>query len=445
MIVPLSDESTVGTFVKQTVIPRRRLLQAGGIALPMLESMQPRSLIASERSTEVPPRRMLAVCNNLGLLPGEFFPADSGSDYQLSPNLQQLSPHRSDFTVLNGVSHPEVDGGHPADNCFLTAAPHPGRGGFRNTISLDQLIAEQWGHKTRFPSLTLGVNVQQGLRSLSWTGQGVLIPCQQSASALFSRLFLTGSQREKEQRLNKLRQGGSILDLLADRARDLQRELPGNDRARLDQFYTGVRDLEKRMTMTREWETRPKPVVQAGVPIDPADPSAFMQKTRLMYEMSKLALETDSTRAITLLLDGVNTPALQWDGVTTSSGYHNLSHHGKREEKMAELRRIDLWHMKLLAELFANLKNITETDQTLLDRTTVLYGNNLGDANRHSTLNLPVLIAGGGFRHGQHLAFDRDHNYPLPNLFVSMLQRLGIETDRFATSTGTMRGLEMTS
>jgi hypothetical protein len=135
---------------------------------------------------------------------------------------------------------------------------------------------------------------------------------------------------------------------------------------------------------------------------------------------------------------------MQIDGERITDGYHNLSHHGMADEKLTQLRVIDEWHMKLLAELFHGLKAAREGEQTLLDRTMVLYGSNLGDANAHSTTNLPTLFAGGGFRHGRHLAFDRERNYPLPNLFVSVLQRLGIPSDTFASGTSTMRGLDMT-
>jgi hypothetical protein len=146
---------------------------------------------------------------------------------------------------------------------------------------------------------------------------------------------------------------------------------------------------------------------------------------------------------VALLLDSVNSPAIELDGVKVSDGYHNLSHHGKSEAKLSQLKAIDEWHMKLLANLFTELKSVSEDGETLLDRTMILYGSNLGNANTHVTTNLPTLFAGGGFKHGLHLAFDTEHNYPLPNLFVSMLQRFGLEVDRFATSTGTMRGLEL--
>jgi hypothetical protein len=184
-------------------------------------------------------------------------------------------------------------------------------------------------------------------------------------------------------------------------------------------------------------------VVNAKPPLDPASPREYMEKARLLYDMVRLAFETDSTRMVTLLLDSVNSPTLEIEGAEISDGYHSLSHHGKSAKKLAQLESIDREHMKLLDGLFTQLKAVKEQDRTLLDHSMILYGSNLGNANTHVTTNLPILFAGGGFRHGQHLAFDRERNYPLPNLFVSMLQRMGIEEDSFATSTGTMRGLEM--
>jgi len=436
-------------------LSRRRFLRGAGVllSLPLLDAMRPSfaglgSLEKADSAAVTPggkPRRMFAICNNLGLLPDKFFPKQAGRDYPLSPYLEILKDHRDDLTVFSGVSHPDVDGGHPADNCFLTAAPHPGRGSFRNTISLDQYIGERIGHLTRFPSLTLGVNIQQGQRSLSWTGSGVMIPCEEKAADVFRRLFMQGTAEETETQVRRLELGESILDVVAGEAKELQRNLGAHDRDRLDQYFTSVRDLEKRMAMSREWEHKPKPIVSASVPLDPESPRAYMDKVRLMYDMARLAFETDSTRSISLLLDSVNSPAIEFGDVKTTDGYHNLSHHGKSAEKLRQLEAIDEWHMKLLNDLFAGLKTVKEDGETLLDRSMILYGSNLGNANTHVTTNLPTIFAGGGFKHGQHLAFDTDRNYPLPNLFLSMLQRMGLETDKFASSTGTMRGLDMAS
>ena len=428
----------------QRSLSRRHFLRNTGIglALPLLEAMMP----AFSRAAPIaPPRRMLGICNNLGLLPEKFFPSidSTGKGYTLSPYLEELKAHRDHFSVFSGVWHPDVDGGHPADNCFLTAAPHPGNGGFRNTISIDQYAAERLGHLTRHPSLTLGVNVAQGSRSLSWTGSGVLIPCENHASEVFKRLFLRGSEKEVKEQQRKLSLGQSIMDAVAGQAKSLQRDVTAHDRDRLDQYFTGVRDLENRLKMAQEWEKQPKPHVDAPQPIDPESPAEYMEKVRLMYDMAALAFETDSTRFITIMLDSVNSPTLEIEGADISDGYHSLSHHGKSPKKLAQLEAIDREHMRHLNTLFTRLGQHQEAGSNLLDQSMILYGSNLGNASTHVTTNLPILFAGGGFKHGQHLAFDKENNYPLPNLFVSMLQRLGLEENSFATSTGTMRGLEM--
>ena len=426
-------------------ISRRHFLRGVGVAmsLPFLDSMIAPFARAAETSSPLAPnatpRRMFAICNNLGVLPGDFFPKGAGRDYVASPYLELLQPHRDEFTIFSGVSHPNVDGGHPSDVSFLTAAPHPASSSFRNSISLDQHIAEHIGIQTRFPSLALGVN---GNRSLSCTGTGVAIPPEQSASSVFRQLFLQGTPEQMEAKIHELDTGRSILDTVARQAKLLQRDVTGEDRDRLDQYFSSVRDLEQRLQASRGWENKPKPVVNEPEPVDPSSPAQYMDKVKLMYDLARLAFETDSTRAITLMLNSVGTPVLQIQGATITDGYHNLSHHGKAEDKLAQLRIIDQWHMRLLAGLFADLKLAKEGEARLLDRTMILYGSNLGDANAHSTSNLPILFAGGGFRHGQHLAYDAQQNYPLPNLFVSMLQRIGLEESSFASSTGTMRGLE---
>ena len=430
-------------------ISRRHFLRGTGVALslPLLDAMRPSFARAQAAGSPLAPgavpRRMFAICNNLGLLPRNFFPSGNGRDYVASPYLELLKEHRNDFTVFSGVSHPNVDGGHPADVCFVTAAPHPGSASFRNTISLDQHIAERIGIMTRFPSITLSVNTRS--RSLSCTGTGVAIPPEDKAAEVFKQLFVQGTQAEIDAQILKLDTGRSILDAVADEAKNLERKLNAPDRERLDQYFTSVRDLEGRLKASQGWEKRPKPVVKAPVPVDPSSPAEYMKKIGVMYDLARLAFQTDSTRAITLMIDSVSTPVVEGiPDVAIVDGYHNLSHHGKAPDKIAQLRALDENHMKLLAKLYTDLKAVREGEDSLLNRTMIVYGSNFGDANAHVSTNMPVLFAGGGFKHGQHLGFDKDRNYPLPNLFVSMLQRMGLKDDKFASSTGTMRGLEMT-
>jgi hypothetical protein len=423
-------------------LPRRLFLRGAGVALalPLLERMAPLS-----GQPAAPPRRMLIIANNLGVLPKYFFPQAAGRDYPLSPYLTELAAHRNEFTVCSGLSHPGVNGGHSADNCLLTAARGAFKSGFRNSISFDQFVAEKLGQVTRFPTLNLGVNIDKGNRSLSWTRDGVLLPAEDSAPKLYERMFVQGDPESVARQLHRLESRGSILDTLMEETKRFSRELGSDDRARLDQYVTSVREVEERLQTARSWETRPKPAPTQPPPADIQDKKLFFAKFDLMLAMAKLALESDSTRIITLMVDAFVTPVFQLDGgLSTTESYHGLSHHGQAEGKVKQLQEADRMQMRLFAKTIANLAATMENGHRLLDRTMVFYGSNMGDANIHDNTNLPILLAGGGFRHGQHLVFNRENNTPLCNLFVSMMQRLGIEGDAFGSSSGRLTGLEAT-
>jgi len=421
-------------------ISRRRFLHGAGVllGLPFLEQNQ------AQATAQTSPRRMLLISNNLGVLPQHFFPKDKGPSYTLSPYLQELAAFRQDFTVYSGLSHPAVTGGHSTENCFLTATPDPTRSGFRNTISLDQIAVEKLGQQTRFPSLNLGVNIDKANRSLSWTRDGVLLPAEDSPAALFRKMFLQGDAKAIATRLHQLQERGSILDAVRDDMHGFQSGLGHADKSRLDQYLTSVRELEQRLAVSGEWELKPKPATKATAPTDIADKAKFFPKIQLMLDMARLAFQSDSTRIITLMVDGFATPVFEInDQQRTRDGYHNLSHHGQSKEKLDELEKVDLQQMRHLRVLLASLAATPGTDgQRLLDQTMVLYGSNLGDANVHNCTNLPILLAGGGLKHGQHLRFDTVQNKPLCNLFVTMLQSLGVETARFGSSSGTLGVVE---
>jgi len=420
---------------------RRRFLRSAGVtlALPMLECLHP---VFSKATQAKAPQRLLIISNNLGFLPKPFFPKATGRDYELSPTLAPLAEVRHEFTLFSGLSHPDVNGGHSAENCFLTAARGPTKSGFRNQISLDQYIAEKLGQQTRYPTLNLGVNIDKANRSLSWTRDGVLLPAEDSAPALFRRMFVQGDPAAVKKQLQQLDERGSILDTLLDQTKRLSRDLGSTDRARLDQYLTSVREVEERLLTAREWELKPKPVATQPEPKDIQDKKLIFEKLDLMLSMAQLAFESDSTRIVTLMVDAFATPAFHLPGAdNTTEGYHGLSHHGQSEEKVRQLAEADLEQMRLFKKLIQTLASKKEDDARLLDRTMVLFGSNMGDANTHDNTNLPILLAGGGFKHGQHLAFKRDTNLPLSNLFVSLLQRLGIDSNQFGSSTGTVSGL----
>jgi len=416
---------------------RRRFLKVAGIslALPGLDIFTPRTTRGDSRSTF--PRRMVCICTPLGLHAENFFPEKSGKDYELTPYLEVLKDYRDDFTVISGLSHPEIENSHDSIFSFLTAAPHPERrAGFRNSISLDQLAAEQIGGLTRFPSLTLSA---EGF-SLSWTRSGAIVPSDTSPSRVFARLFLDGRPDEVQAQVRRLRDGQSILDKVSGQAKSLQAGLGASDREKLDEYFTSVRQLERSLANAEEWSKKPKPKVDAKQPQDVANPADLLGRTRLLFDLTHLALATDSTRLVTMMLLGTSlVPPIP--GV--SDGHHNLSHHGQDPNKLAQLKIVETEKLKLLGEFLGKLKQSKEENETVLDRTMVYFSSNLGNASNHSCKNLPVLFAGGGFRHGQHLDFRTAKSPPpLSNLYVSMLQRMGLETDHFGTSTGTLSGLE---
>ncbi|MFO0906430.1 MAG: DUF1552 domain-containing protein [Pirellulales bacterium] len=415
---------------------RRRFLKAAGVslALPLLEATARGAACAAEPAA-ASPRRLVCINTTLGLHTPNLFPKEAGKQYELTPYLEAIREHRDDFTVISGLSHPEVDGGHPAELCFLTAAPHPRADNFKNTISLDQFICEKLAPDTRFPSLTLSSGSSRGL---SFSRSGVPIPAEERPSRLFRSMFVDGTTTEIKTQLQRLQQGRSIMDVVREEAADFQKRLGQQDQRKLDEYFQAVRDVEQRLNKSQAWAQRPKPKVDVKAPTDVANTQDIPARVRLMFDMLHLALQTDSTRYVTFALHGLNAvPVIA--GVTQD--WHNLSHHGQDPAKLAELRVIELEQMKLLGELLTKLKRTREEDGTLLDNTIVMFGSNLGNASSHDNKNLPILVAGGGFRHGQHLAFDPAKPPPLCNLYVQFLHRLGVEVPGFASSNGSLSEL----
>lgn len=410
-------------------LSRRAFLRGTGVslALPFLDAMWSSRMLAASAA---PPKRLVTVCASLGIYGPDFFPTEAGTAYTPAPYLDLIKEHRQDFTVFSGMSHPEQAGasGHTSEMTWLTSAKHPGLGGFRNTISIDQLIAEKIGFETRYPSLVLGTNTT----SQSYTRSGVMIPADSRPSQIFAKLFLNGSPDEVKRQMQKLREGRSIMDTVNGEAKRFGSRMGAADRDKLDEYFTSVREMEQRLAKAEEWVQKPKPQVDAPQPKDITDNADTIGRLTLLFEMVPLALQTDSTRLITILLQGTNSvPPIQ--GV--SIDHHNLSHHGQDPEKIKQLALIERAELAAVNKLLTALKQKQEGSATLLDNTMVMFGSNLGNANSHDTKNLPLLLAGGGFKHGQHLAFDTKDNLPMCNLFVQMLQKMGVETDTFGSST----------
>jgi hypothetical protein len=300
---------------------------------------------------------------------------------------------------------------------------------------LDQFAAEHLRGATRFPSLTLSC---EGF-GLSWTRSGAAVPSDDWPSRVFARLFLEGRPEEVAAQARRLQDGRSILDTVREQAQDVRANLGADDRDKLDEYFTSVRELEQRLAQAEDWSKKPKPKVDVKPPQDVVNGADLVGKTRLWFDLIHLALQTDSTRLITLQLLGTSSvPPVA--GVTY--GHHDLSHHGRDPSKIEQLKKVELEEMKALRDFLAKLKQTKEEGVRLLDRTIVFFSSNLGDAATHAVKNMPVLVAGGGFKHGQHLAFNPGKSPPLCNLYLSMLQRLSIHADKFSSSTGTLTGLE---
>lgn len=410
-------------------IPRRTALKAAGVALtlPLLESMSP----AIGKDTLKSPQRMVFICNTLGLLPASLFPETTGRDYESTEYLDLLKEHRDDFTLFSGLSHSDQNGKQPHDTemTWLTSARNPGLAGFRNSISIDQYAANRMGNVTRFPSLTLSSNTK---KSQSYTSNGVMLPAHDRPSALFAKLFLSGNAGDVSRQRQRLAEGRSILDSVSEQTRALKRRTSSSDNRQLDEYFAAVRAAEADLKEAGEWLNRPKPSVDVEPPKDITDSSDLLGRTRRLMNLIPLILQTDSSRIISVVIqDHLVVPRI--NGVTAE--HHNLSHHGRDPEKIRQLRIIESEILRCFDELLTGMKQPLEADHRLLEQTTILFGSNLGNANSHDPSNLPTILAGGDYQHGQYVRHDRSNNTPLCNLFVRILKDAGLQTESFGQST----------
>ena len=414
-------------------LDRRTFLRTSGVALglPLLESMAP--ALARAAAVEAP-RRMVTICSTLGLYSSSWFPAAAGAGYEATEYLRLIDEHRSRYTLFSGFSHEEQSGRQPHNSeiTWLTAARRPGLDGFRNTVSLDQVVASDLGYVTRFPSVVLGTLSSQ---SQSFTTSGAMVPAETSPADLFRKLFLQGTPEEVEREAQSLNDGGSILDRLKSQTAALRRRVSAADRQKLDAYFDAVRTAEQELTEVQAWLDRPKPAVDEEAPTDIPNPADLIGRIRLMFRMIPLILETDSSRVVSMMIhDHGVVPQVQ--GV--SGDQHSLSHHGQDEAKIEQLKKIETQVVSAFGDLLTDLQARGDASGSLLDKSTVLFGSNLGNANAHTPVDLPILLAGGGFAHGRHVVHEGEHNAPLCNLFVTMLQNMGVETDSFGQSTGTL-------
>lgn len=414
---------------------RRTFLRAGAvcIGLPCFDALLPRGLRADSQAEALRTKKMLLIGRPLGLHGPNLFPEQAGKAYQPTRYLQPLADFQRELTVFSGMSHLGYGGGHQTLVALFTGVPAEGmrdRNNLKNTISLDQEAAEQVGGQTRYASLVLGGG------DLSWNRRGVKVPSDESIKDVFKRLFIDGTPAEVEREIQKLAVGRSILDGVREQAAALAKSLSPSDGRRLDLLLTSIREAEERLQQDEAWIRKPKPKLTPEQAQQFAnDPRRMLDREQQWYALSHLALLTGVTRVISLYLHS-HVENLLMDGVTLS--HHDASHHGQDEAKLKQLALIEEAEMKLFADLLKKLKESSESGGNLLDDTIVFNASNLGNASSHATDNLPILLAGGGFRHAGHVAFDRKQNQPLSNLFVRMLQQMGLERDRFGGSTSVL-------
>ena len=406
-------------------VDRRRFLQGMGVvlALPWLES----AAMADAPRT----KRLVCVGNHLGFYPGNFFPKAAGKDYVPTSTLKPLEEHRDDLTVFSNLDH-GLNGGHRAVQGFLTSIKKEEAAGFpEKNISLDQIAAEHVGSSTRFPSINTGI---VNGTDMCWTRAGVHVPPVNNPATLFRGLFVNSSQRERQAQRTRLKHRGSVLDALRDSANALNRTLNTVDRNKLDQYLTSVRDVERRLQMSKKWLNRPKPKPSMSEVLD--EERQHIDEVALFYDLMALALQTDSTRVATLETGmGFRTAELDLE-----FGYHGLSHHGKSDDRIGQLRVVEAFLTTKLSGFISRLK-----EAQIFDNTLVVFGSGMSDGSSHSNRNLPVLLAGGDLKHKGHLVCPAEQRkrVPLSNLWLSVLQWFGSEADRFGRSTGTFSPMKI--
>jgi hypothetical protein len=408
---------------------RRTLLKGigGGLTLPMLEASASPSLMKREA-----PTRLLVVGNPFGAHPDNFFPADFGKEFTIPTTLKSLEWLQDRITIISHTDHNMVSG-HGREISFLSGVlPTTAQAFPEKNISLDQLFARHVGSKVRYPSV--GASLNAGIR-MSWTANGVEKLPITDPRALFDHLFLNLTATERTERRRMLDQNKSILDTVASQFSGVLQGSSKFDQMRMDQFQTSIRELEQSLADRTTWLDRDKPSFDLS---DRAEPEATIAKRYdAIFDMMAYAFETDLTRVATIEFPSeLNYTDI--DGVNRS--YHGCTHNGRGEDLVKELVAIESFQIARLSNCLQKLDSIQEpnAEGSMLDHTIVLFGSGMGYGGTHSNRNLPILVAGGGFDHRGHVdARDSSgNNMPLCNLYVTLMQRFGIERDSFNTSTG---------
>lgn len=408
---------------------RRRFLKGigGALALPLLETH-----LSAGSAAHTPVTRFLVVGNPFGAHPDHFFPRKFGKRFTFSPTLEPLAWLQDRMTVISHIDHNMVSG-HGREIAFLSGVlPAEAQAFPEKNMSLDQLFARHVGSQVRYPSI--GAALEGGI-SMSWTANGVLKRPIQDPQKLFDHLFLNLTDKEKANRREMLQRNGSILDALGGQFSGLLKNASKFDRERIDQFQTSVRELEGSLSNREVWLDRDKPAYDLSNRFQGGSP--IRNSYDAIFDMIAYSFETDLTRVASIEFPATVKYA-ELEGVNRS--YHGCTHNGKMENVTAELVAIETFQITRLSRCLRKLDSIKEPngDGSLLDNTIVLFGSGMGYGGTHSNRNLPIMVAGGGFRHRGHVdARGGDgQNMALCNLFVTLMQRFGIERDTFNRSTG---------
>ncbi|MFN6398466.1 MAG: DUF1552 domain-containing protein [Planctomycetota bacterium] len=401
-------------------ICRRRLLKLG-VALPLaIKSLsQQDGLLAKLEKSSKPPRRILLICNSLGFHAPYFFPKNP-DDLMTST---YLAPLRllDKLSVFDNLFHPGMEtSNHDSEKSFLTGKPNPEASNFVNGISLDQVLAKAMGDQTRFPSLSFSI-YDRGW-GCSWNDRGVAIPHMHNEEHIFETLFGTEDLKAKQEQLAN---DTLVLDALK---RDLDTlQTKPNESDKLETYAKVIRELELQVNREKFWLNTKKPVVANTLSNDKE--FEFSAKIRNLFELTKLAFRTDSTRVITLSMDWIY-GAIKVPGAT--GGWHTLSHHGGNPEVLSSLSCVERDILKHFDQFLWDLDQIDEQDGSLLDHTTVVFGSNFGNSSDHTCDRLPMLVAGGGYRHQGYRVLEP--RTPLCNLYLELLHKHNIDTGSFGSS-----------
>lgn len=410
---------------------------AGAIALPGLSSLSLQaadrnSAIASAKGAGIGARRFVAVGNLLGFQTKQLFPETAGKDFEETRLLKPLAANRDQYTIYRGLDH-GIRGGHFAVHTFLSGLlHHESKNRSDGNVTIDQFIADEVGSQTRFPSLTVGSEggIHGGCQ-LSWTKSGVRVPPITGPAELFEKLFVSESKERRDQQKKANSLQSSILDSIREEANSLSKQVNNEDKAKLDEYFTSIRDVEKRLEFRKRWADQPKP----EAPFDKPANVNTVHDLPMLYELIALALQTDSTRVATLEIGGCFLP--QHLGI--DKAYHGLSHHGNDDEAISHLITLESYQIEQFGKFVTRLAGIQDGEQTLLDSTAVLFGSGMGNANSHTNSDLPIIMAGGGYGHGEFRKAKSagPGKVPLCNLFLDIAQKMNIPAESFGTSTGT--------